>query len=260
MKQKRKTTRRSPTRVDVLAEALKHSFDNREYLERALIHRSFAHEKGTPGHDSEALEFLGDAVLSLGVSRMLHDKFPEAEVGDLARTRAFLVSEKNLARKARTLDLGRYLRLGRGEERGGGRDKDSLLADVYEAVLAAIYLDGGVDAAMSAIVRHFNQQIYRLKPGSRSAQDYKTDLQEALQAVGLPVPEYRVAGETGPDHRKSFAIDLVIAGRKVASGNGTSKKAAEQMGARDALNSLGKLLPQLTGSDRKAPAAPPRGP
>lgn len=238
--------------AEELEEALGYRFADQARLERALVHRSWAHEKGTPGDDSELLEFLGDSVLSLGVSGILYKRYAGAVVGDLARTRAFLVSESNLARKARSLGLGEHLRLGRGEEKGGGRDKDSLLADAYEAVLAAIYLDGGLEAALSLIGRQFNPQIARLKPGARSSQDFKTDLQETLQAVGLPVPDYRVTRESGPDHRKSFAVEVVIAGKAAASGSGTSKKSAEQVAARNALNRIKELIPNLT----EAPADP----
>lgn len=239
-------TKRSGPGLEALEAGLKHTFTDRALLERALVHRSWAHEKGTPGEDNEALEFLGDAVLSLGVSQALHQRFGGAQVGDLARARAFLVSEPNLARKARTLKVGRHLRLGKGEERGGGRDKDSLLADAYEALLGALYLDGGLPAALTAITRHFAAQIARIEPGGRSEQDYKTDLQEALQAVGLPVPRYRVAAEAGPDHRKSFSVELTVRDQVVARGRGASKKAAQQAAARQALKRIATLIPRLT--------------
>lgn len=232
--------------LEALEEALGHAFQDRQRLIRALIHRSWAHEVGSPGDDNERMEYLGDAILSLGVSRMLLERFERQDVGELSRMRAFLVSEANLARKARGLDLGRHLRLGKGEERGGGREKDSLLADAYEAVLAAIAMDAGLDAALATVDRHFRSQVTGLRPGARTAQDHKTDLQEALQAVGLPVPEYRVTRESGPDHRKSFGVDLTIAGKAVARGSGRSKKAAEQMAARRALRDIKNLIPKLT--------------
>jgi ribonuclease III len=235
-------------RLETLEASLGHVFADRSLLERALIHRSYAHERGEPGIHSESLEFLGDAVLSLGVSRMLYERFGGEEVGELARARAFLVSEANLARKARALELGSHLRLGRGEERGGGRDKDSLLADAYEAVLAAIYLDGGLEVAIAVVSRQFKAQMSRLKPGGRTAQDFKTDLQEALQGAGLPIPVYEVAGESGPDHRKSFSVQLRIAGRIVAQGTGSSKKAAEQRAAREALRGIDDLIREATES------------
>lgn len=143
------------------------------------------------------------------------------------------------------MGLGAFLLLGRGEERGGGREKDSILADGYEALLAAVYLDGGLEAALALIARHFRAQIAAMKPGARRHQDCKTDLQEALQAVGLPVPEYRVVGETGPAHRRSFRIALAISGRACATGWGRTKKAAEQMAARRALRGIKDLIPRL---------------
>lgn len=242
--------------LEALEEALGHQFKDRQRLERALVHRSWAHEQSRAGEDNERMEFLGDAILALGVSGMLVERFKGEEVGELSRTRAYLVSEANLARKARSLDLGRHLRLGKGEERGGGREKDSLLADTYEAVLAAIVMDAGLDAALATIERQFRSQVAGLKPGARTAQDHKTDLQEALQAVGLPVPEYRVTRESGPDHRKSFGVELTIVGKAVARGSGRSKKAAEQMAARRALREIKDLIPKLT--EGGAPARPSR--
>ncbi|HEY3176134.1 MAG TPA: ribonuclease III [Candidatus Polarisedimenticolia bacterium] len=232
--------------LEDLEKSLGHRFSRRDLLERALVHRSWAYEKGTAGRHSESLEFLGDAVLSLSVSRMLLERFGEQEVGDLAHARAFLVSETNLARKARALKIGAHLRLGRGEERGGGREKDSLLADAFEAVLAAIYLDGGFDPAHDLIARQFSAQIARLATGQRTAQDHKTDLQEALQAVGLPVPVYRVSAESGPDHRKEFSVELRISDRTVARGSGTSKKGAEQEAARKAFRRIDRLIARFT--------------
>lgn len=238
--------------IDRLEHALGHRFTRRELIERALVHRSWSYEKGRPGEDSESMEFLGDAVLALAVSRMLFARMGDEQVGDLARARAFLVSEESLAAKARQIDLGRHLRLGRGEEKMGGREKDSLLADGFEAVLAAVYLDAGVEAAFDLVTRLFGDQIGRLRPGGRTTQDFKTDLQEALQAVGLPVPIYVVSAETGPAHKKAFAIDLRVADRTVSHGTGSSKKAAEQMAAQLALLRIEQLLAELT-----APPDPP---
>ena len=239
------------TRLESLEAALGHVFADRSLLDRALIHRSFAHEKSKPLYHSESLEFLGDAVLSLGVSQMLYHRFGDQEVGELARVRAFLVSEANLARNARKLDLGTHLRLGRGEEKGGGRQKDSLLADAYEAVLAAVYLDAGLEAAVAVVSQQFASQLSGLEPGARTEQDFKTDLQEALQAVGLPIPVYRVSGETGPDHRKTFRVDLMISDRLVSHGEGSSKKAAEQMAATRALAGIETLLADLISARRE---------
>ena len=237
--------------LDLLETALGHRFKDKSLLERSLTHSSRAHEKGTPGADSESLEFLGDAVLSLVVSRMLFTRMGASQVGDLARARAHLVSETNLAIKARALNLGDHLRLGRGEERGGGRKKESLLADVYEAVLGAVFLDGGLAAAEALIERDFTEQVAMLGSAEGAVQDFKTDLQEALQAVGLPVPKYRVASESGPDHRKSFRVEVIVSGRVIARGTGSSKKAAEQQAAKKAIRRIGDLTTDPTGSAPK---------
>lgn len=233
--------------LERLEQQLGHRFARRELIERALVHRSWAYESGSPGRDSESMEFLGDAVLGLAVSRLLFERMGREQVGELARARAFLVSEESLAAHARALDLGRHLRLGRGEEKMGGRDKDSLLADALEAVLAAVYLDAGFPAAFDLVARIFGEPIGRLRPGGRTSQDFKTDLQERLQGAGLPVPIYVVSHETGPAHRKSFAVDLRVADRTIAHGTGSSKKAAEQMAAQLALSSIDTLLAELTG-------------
>jgi ribonuclease III len=229
-----------------LSEALGHTFENPALLKRALIHRSFAHEKGTPGEDGEAMEFLGDAVLALAVSLLLLERFGQSAVGRLSRARAWLVSEPSLAARARALRLGQALHLGRGEDLGGGREKDSILADAYESVLGAIYLDGGWTPAFALVRRQFAADVALLKPGERSEQDSKTDLQEAMQAVRLPVPDYRVVEESGPPHRKAFTVELSVAGKVLGRGTGSSKKAAEQEAARDVLSRLEQLLPGLT--------------
>jgi len=244
---------RRDVRLEDLEAALGHRFADRSLLERALMHRSWSHELGEPGVDSESMEFLGDAVLSLAVSRIIFDAFGEAEVGEMARARGFLVSETNLARKAREMGLGAHLKLGRGEERGGGRDKDSLLADAYEAVLAAVYLDGGLQAVEPFIAGQFSEQVARLLPGASGSQDFKTDLQEALQGAALPIPVYRVASASGPDHRKSFTVELLVSGRLVATGTGSSKKAAEQVAAGVALRDVKALIESIIESLRGEP-------
>jgi ribonuclease-3 len=230
-----------PWSPEKLEESLKYHFADPALLRRALVHRSAAHERGSRTHN-ESLEFMGDAVLSLGVSRMIHARLGEVEVGELARARAYLVSETNLARKARTIHLGEYLDLGRGEDKGGGREKESLLADTYEAVLGAIMQDGGIEAALAVVTRHFTAQVARLRPGARTGRDYKTRLQEALQAQGVPAPRYRLLSESGPDHRKLFTVELLVETRVVAQGSGSSKKSAEQRAASRAMASLDQIL------------------
>jgi ribonuclease-3 len=239
-KKPKKQTQARPE-LESLEESLGHTFADRRLLARALVHSSWAHEKGMPGEDNESLEFLGDSVLSLCVSRMLFERFGQGEVGELARVRSFLVSEPSLARKARALHLGPHLNVGRGEEKGGGREKDSLLADAYEAVLAAVYLDGGLTAAAALVTRQFAAQIARADKGGGDDRDYKTRLQEALQGAGLPLPLYRVSAEAGPDHKKEFHVELVVSDRVVARGKGTTKKTAEQEAARRALRALGPI-------------------
>ncbi|HKY33118.1 MAG TPA: ribonuclease III [Candidatus Polarisedimenticolia bacterium] len=234
--------------LEALEKALGHRFKDRALLRRALTHRSFAHEEGTPGRDNEELEFLGDAVLSLVVSAMLCGKEAPGRVGDLSRARAWLVSEPSLAGKARALGLGAHLMLGRGEDRGGGREKDSLLADAYESVLGALYQDAGLEAAARLVRSQFADQVAGLVPGQRSDLDFKTDLQEALQGAGLPVPDYAVVSEAGPDHRKSFTVELSVAGKVLARGEGGTKKSAEQQAAHDMLQRLDTLLPELVSS------------
>jgi ribonuclease-3 len=226
---------------------LGHEFADVALLHRALTHRSWAHEKGVPGQDSEAMEFLGDAVLGLAMSLMLLERFGQTAVGGLSRARAWLVSEPSLAARARSLGVGRHLRLGRGEDQGGGRDKDSILADAYESILGAIYLDGGWGPAFALVRRQFAADVALLRLGERNDQDFKTDLQEALQAVRLPVPDYRVVEESGPAHRKAFTVELWVSGRMLGRGAGTSKKSAEQEAARDVLGRLEQILPGLRG-------------
>ncbi|MGH9869500.1 MAG: ribonuclease III [Candidatus Polarisedimenticolia bacterium] len=230
---------------EALEAVLGHAFGRPEMLQQALTHRSWAHEKGTPGDDGEAMEFLGDAVLALGVSLLLGERFGDAAVGSLSRARAWLVSEPSLAARARAIGLGDHVRLGRGEDQAGGRGKDSILADTYEAVLGAVYLDGGWDAAFALVRRHFGEEVSKLVLHDRRSQDHKTDLQEALQAVGLPVPVYRVASESGPAHRKTFVVELSVSGKVIAEGAGSSKKAAEQEAARDLLGRLDEVMPTL---------------
>ena len=243
-----------------LERVLGHTFRDASLLQRALTHRSHAHEKGTPGLDSEALEFLGDAVLSLGVSLLLLERFGEAAVGGVSRSRAWLVSEPSLSARAAAIHLGDHISLGRGEDLAGGRKKPSILADAYEAVLGAIYLDGGWEPAFALLRRQFGAEVAALVPGDRRDQDYKTDLQEALQAARLPVPGYRVVIESGPSHRRIFTVEVSVDGTAMARGSGTSKKGAQQEAARDLLERLDQELPRLLAArGLKPPANDPQG-
>lgn len=220
-----------------------HRFRRRSLLERALTHSSFAHEEGA-GPDNEALEFLGDAALGFLVAERLLARHREMDEGGLSKFKAFLVSRPNLAAVARGLDLGAHLRLGRTAERGEGRTKDSLLADALEAVIAAVHLDGGDGAARALVTRLFGAQIDALERGAIEDQDYKTSLQEALQAAGREAPRYRVESTEGPPHRPTFHVNLLVEGKVLTRGSGGSKKEAEQSAARLALRLLRGSTPE----------------
>lgn len=216
-----------------LERVLGYHFTNRRLLETALTHRSYANEnRSDRGEDNEKLEFLGDAVLDLVVGHRLMEGLPEASEGELSVTRAQVVSEAGLSEVARELGLGHYLHLGKGEERTGGRDKSSLLADAFEAVIAAVYLDGGFAAAEALIGHLLQQRIENVE--ITGFYDFKTRLQEAAQARLKATPEYRVVAEEGPDHDKTFVIAVEINGREWGRAAGKSKKAAEQRAAADA--------------------------
>jgi ribonuclease-3 len=219
--------------LDALARRLAHRFADPALLDRALTHASYANEAGPGFRDNEALEFLGDAVLGLAVSDLLHRSDPEGDEGSKTRMRAHLVSERSLARHAESLGLPGLLRLGRGEEKTGGRHKTALWADGYEAVVAALFLDGGFEAARRFVEQDFGADIAELPRGA--IVDHKSALQEMLQAHGQAVPEYALVGEVGPSHRRLFRIECRIAGRAVSMGEGHSKKEAQQEAARTAL-------------------------
>ncbi len=218
------------------------TFKDPQLLERALTHKSFANENKVPYHN-ERMEFLGDAVLSLIVSEHLMRTCPDSTEGDLSRLRAAIVSEPALAVIGRTLALGSYLLLGKGEEQTGGRDKDSLLADALEALIAALYLDAGKDTAEAFILRFFEDVIKRTC-ASRTTLDYKTALQERCQERLKQLPEYRVVSETGPDHQKQFDVELLVRGQVYGRGTGKSKKEAEQKAAKEALEKLRSQEPE----------------
>jgi ribonuclease-3 len=213
-------------------------FRDRGLLEHALTHKSRAAEDATGGVvDNESLEFLGDAVLGLVVADTLFHQYPDYTEGQKSKVKAAVVSTQALARQAEDIRLGEHLILGRGEEKTGGRFKQALLADAYEALIAAIYLDGGIEAATAFLRRELKQGI---DAGSAQtfAPDYKSALQERLQALGRPLPEYRVSGSEGPDHRKTFTIDVVASGEVLGTATGRAKKEAEQEAARLALARL----------------------
>jgi ribonuclease III len=225
----------------LLEERLGHRFVRGEHLLDALTHRSFAVDQ----ENHEKLEFLGDAVLALAMSDLLMARFPEAREGELSKIRASLVNADVLARHARAHDLGRLLRLGKGEERSGGRDKGSILAAAYEAVLGAVYLDAGYEAARAVVERDFAGDVAEhLRLGLR---DYKTRLQEVTQRLFRETPIYTVVEESGPDHEKRFVSEIAIAGQTRGRGEGRTKKAAEQEAAMQALARLTEEHPELDG-------------
>jgi ribonuclease-3 len=216
---------------EALEGALGHQFTRLEPLATALTHRSAGEQP-----NNEKLEFLGDAVLSLAMSDLLMERFPDAREGELSKMRASLVNAEVLARKARQLDLGRWLRFGKGEERSGGREKLSILAAAYEALLGAIYLDGGYEASRRVVAAHFSDDVaLRVTAGLR---DYKTELQELTQRLYRETPVYTLIEESGPDHEKRFVSEIVIGGRPSGRGIGRSKKTAEQAAAMEALARL----------------------
>jgi len=235
--------RTSPSRdrFHALEQKVGHRFRSRELLERALTHRSRANEDGEGvAADNESLEFLGDAVLGFIIVDALFRQFPEQDEGQKSKTKAMLVSTSTLAMLASRLDLGEYLMLGRGEEKTGGRKKQALLADGYEALIAAIYLDGGIGAARRFVLGQFADLLREVSQPGFGGRDYKSALQEFVQARDLALPVYQVAAERGPDHRKLFEVDVRVRDEVVAHATGRSKKEAEQEAARLALERLEK--------------------
>lgn len=218
-------------------EALGFRFRDRALLERALTHSSYANDVSRSGEvrDNETLEFLGDSVLGFLVAEMLFESFPGFREGRLSKARAHLVSEPSFARLARELGIGDLLLLAPGESRSGGRVRDSLLADAFEAVFAAMTLDAGLPAAREVARRLFASAVAELDPGELSFHDYKTALQELAQGEGKPLPVYRLLHESGPDHRKEFVYEVVYDEEVSATGQGASKKEAQRQAAKAAL-------------------------
>ncbi|MDR1364422.1 MAG: ribonuclease III [Oscillospiraceae bacterium] len=213
-------------------EKLGYKFKDNKLLRIALTHSSFTNEFGTNSKNYERLEFLGDSVLSLIVSEYIFFKFPKMLEGELTRLRSSLVCEKTLKIFATDIDIGNFLFLSRGEERSGGRQRSSILADVFEAVIAAIFIDGGLEPVKKIVLKFIEQQLENL---NNSARDYKTEIQELVQAKGEHVINYVVLSESGPDHDKEFTIELKIDGNTVGIGKAKSKKEAEKSAAKEAL-------------------------
>jgi ribonuclease-3 len=228
-------TRDREERLHALERQLGYHFSDLGLLDRALTHASRAHEEGPSATgDNEALEFLGDAVLGLVVTDLLHRHDPDGAEGPKSRRRARLVSAPSLARRAAELGLPDLLLLGRGEEKTGGRSKSALGANAYEALIAALYLDGGFEVVHRFIRDEFSREIQ----STEATEDAKSALQELLQGRGRPLPEYHVAAEVGPSHRRRFRVECRLEDGLVTEGEGSSKKAAQQRAAERALDRL----------------------
>ncbi|MBI3810856.1 MAG: ribonuclease III [Nitrospirae bacterium] len=230
--------------LDPFQKTLGYSFHKPDLLREALTHKSYLNElrvteKDRAAQDNERLEFLGDAVLDLVVSEGLIALYPLSTEGDLSKMKARIVSEVTLARVAKRLGVGDVLSLGRGEERTRGREKPSLLADALEAVIAAVYLDGGFETARTVLLKIFDDEMHRSDP-HQDDMDYKTELQECCQREYDVLPTYRVLSESGPDHQKQFEVKLTIREEVFGIGRGRSKKEAEQQAAKQALEKLAK--------------------
>ncbi len=227
--------------LDELEETLGYRFAHRELLQQALTHRSYAHEHNfDPMADNERMEFLGDSILGFLVCEALCDAKPNLSEGQLSKLKGFLVSSANLVQCAEQIRLGQYLRLGKGEEKTGGRGKQALLVNAFEALIAAIYLDAGVVRVRGVILPFFSLQIDDITDGGSHIPDFKSALQEDLQARGQLPADYHLVEAQGPDHQKLFTVEVVIDDVGVAQGRGLTKKAAEQAAAMQAMDLLKK--------------------
>ena len=241
---KSEKTAESLNSLESLEGKLGYRFEDRLLLEQALTHRSLVNEDVSAGLvDNESMEFLGDAVLGLAVSDRLFRDFPECDEGYKSKVKSQLVSLPTLARLGNALGLGDHMLLGRGEEKTGGRQKPSLMADAFEAIVAAIYLDGGYASAVCFVEGQFRSDIEGIRIGNQAPAgtvDYKSALQEWVQGVGRKLPNYRLAGTAGPDHEKVFTVEVLLEGLSIATGEGGTKKEAEQQSAKLALQLLQK--------------------
>lgn len=240
--------------IQSLEKILGYQFKNRDILLQALTHRSRSQESGNGSGDNERFEFLGDSILGFLACERLLAKFPKEPEGQLSKWKARLVSSVNLLEVARILGLGAYLQLGRGEERTGGRDKSTILADALEALIAALYLDGGMKAARDFVSRLIlTDKALEAAASGESPQDFKSPLQELLQGVRLPAPVYNLVEEQGPPHARTFRVEVRIGEMFRAEGQGTSKKTAEQKAAQLALDYFRANPPRPLVPVRKTP-------
>ena len=238
---------------DDLAERL-HVTGELAHLEEALTHPSYANEQRARRTDNQRLEFLGDAVLGLLVGEILMERFPAAKEGELSLLRSLLVNTEALAAWARAVALGPALRLGRGADTAGERDRDNVLADAVEAIVGALYLDRGLTDARALAGAIVAEPLARLAPGASIGRDAKSELQERVQAEGGCSPRYRVVATEGPDHRREFVVVVEVDGAVLGEGRGRSKKLAEQAAARAAIDARARALPS------SPPTEPPEGP
>jgi len=219
---------------EALEAELGYHFSDAALLHQSLTHSSHAHEQRT-GEDNEQLEFLGDAVLGFVVSDFLCRAYPHFSEGQLSKLKGFFVSSANLVKYAEQLDLGRYLQLGKGEEKTGGRTKQALLVDAFEAILGAMYIDGGLDVSRQLIARFIGPQVSEIGGTTGQVMDFKTALQELLQKRGMGPCNYVLASEEGPSHQKLFTVEIELGRAIVGRGIGLTKRAAEQAAAKQAL-------------------------
>ena len=224
-------------KIHSFLQKLGYHFTDEALISEAFRHSSYVNEQAHSGlRDNERLEFLGDAVLNLVVGHLLMQRYPEMKEGDLSRTRANLVNESQLAQIARMIDLGSHIKLGKGEFLSNGCEKNSILADTFEAVVAAVFLDGGFEVAVRIVEIHLGPLIDEIQNLS-SSQDFKSQLQELVQVNRQQMPEYAVIAENGPDHDKTFCVRLTVLDL-ITEGRGKSKKQAEQDAAKNALDIL----------------------
>ena len=230
-------TGHSTTEFSELEQRLGYRFTEEGLLRQALTHKSFAHESGNGAHN-ESMEFLGDAVLGFLITDFIYRDFPALTEGRKSKIKAYLVSATTLSSLAIALEIPQFLRLGKGEEKTGGRQKNALSANALEAVVAAIYLDAGIDAIRSFLEPLYLPLIEEIREGRAVVEDPKTTLQELLQSRNLEPAHYSVSAESGPEHRKTFHVELRVGRRKLGEASGTTKKKAELLAAQDALAKL----------------------
>jgi ribonuclease-3 len=227
--------------IEFLEEILGYALTQPELIENSFTHRSFINEfKRRSSSSNERLEFLGDAVLDMVITEVLMEKFPEEQEGMLSKFRSTLVNEKTLAQVSINLSLGSYLKLGKGEEQSKGREKSSILSDTFEAVVGAIYLSNGMEAARKFIHHALGEFIEKVNVQSNK-QDYKTTLQEMAQSMLRTIPRYQIVCQEGPDHQRTFETEVTVLEQVMGRGKGKSKKESEQVAAKSAINKLKKI-------------------